>query len=361
MPLTYLVACIALFSSQAALLTSASSFISQTPSYSVQFARRTFVTPEEAKQILRAGEVSLETYAVDATQPLTVADIALREPLIPLNPFEESTPHRFQLYPNYSFICLVPAKDDAHPTTTHNISSPTINDVARILDSVRGECSLFTSGKWWTYRVCFNGAIKQFHAKRTPVFSDNRQQFSLKVEYDDTVPSYVLGRSPVQSPNSTDTTSDVSNISKVDQAPASLTLRILSNGYQNFAAESWSSGTTCDRTGEPRSANVEYYCVPGLKSPRVVSIHETTTCNYVVQVEVGHLCEIPSFNHINLRQKVKEIQCIPILEHGSKWPDLLLEDEETSLVDGVHLPSSESLDTLSKEDLIELIARSQMV
>ena len=85
MALTLLLACIALFSSQAAVLSSASSFISKTPSYSVQFARRTFVTPEEAKQILKAGEVSLDTYAVDATQPLIVADIALREPLIPVS------------------------------------------------------------------------------------------------------------------------------------------------------------------------------------------------------------------------------------------------------------------------------------
>lgn len=172
------------------------------------------------------------------------------------------------------------------------------------------------------------------------------------------MPSYILGRSPVQSSASADATKD---ISKVDRTPANPTLRILGNGFQKYAVENWSDGTFCDKTGESRSTTVEYFCVPGLSAPRIASIHEATTCNYVIQVELGQLCELSSFNHINLKEKTKEIQCIPILEHGSRWPDLLVEDEEF-VADEIQLPdSSESLDTLSKEDLIELIARSQMI
>lgn len=64
--------------------TSPYSFISHLPSYSVQFARRTFVTPDEANQILKAGEINLDTYALDVSQPLKIADVALREPVIPV-------------------------------------------------------------------------------------------------------------------------------------------------------------------------------------------------------------------------------------------------------------------------------------
>ncbi|TIA68521.1 hypothetical protein E3P92_03727 [Wallemia ichthyophaga] len=355
--------------------TSPYSFISHLPSYSVQFARRTFVTPDEANQILKAGEINLDTYALDVSQPLKIADVALREPVIPLNPFEHSTPHRFQLYPDYSFICVVPSDKESEPAATPESHTVSVQDVCRILDTIREECTLFTSGKWyvvvvlrllyliiplrWTYRVCFNGAIKQFHANRTPLFSDDRKELSWKVEFDDKVPSYILGRSPVQASTNADVTKD---ITKVDKTPANPTLKILGNGFQKYAVEEWGNGTFCDKTGEPRSTAVEYYCAPGVLNPRIISIHEVTTCNYVVQVESGQLCELISFNHMNLKGKVKEIECIPILEHGSIWPDLLVEDEEFIVGDQVEVPDhSKSLDTRSKEDLIELIAHSQII
>lgn len=62
-----------------------SSIISQVPSYSVQFTRRTFVTPDEVNDILKAGEISIDEYTQEVSHPLVVADVALREPIIPVS------------------------------------------------------------------------------------------------------------------------------------------------------------------------------------------------------------------------------------------------------------------------------------
>lgn len=43
------------------------------------------MTPDEANQILKAGEISLDTYTLEVSQPLTIADVASREPVIPVS------------------------------------------------------------------------------------------------------------------------------------------------------------------------------------------------------------------------------------------------------------------------------------
>ncbi|TIC25166.1 hypothetical protein E3Q11_03451 [Wallemia mellicola] len=332
-----------------------SSIISQVPSYSVQFTRRTFVTPDEVNDILKAGEISIDEYTQEVSHPLVVADVALREPIIPIDSIEPCTPHIFTLYPNFSFMCLVPSNKMSKPIVAPEPQVPNIQDVSKLLDRIREDCVLYQPGE-------------QFHAKLTPVVSDDLQQYAWKTEFDTNSSSYILGRSPVDNSKNISETKELS--ANQDNSPADPPLKFQSNGFQKYITEEWKDGQICDRTGDPRSTTIEYYCLPGLKQPKVVSIQEITTCNYVMQIQLDQLCEIPVFNDLKIKEDVRAIQCIPILENGSKWPDLLVEedlgyddyndDNKLESPDANELINNEKLESLSREDLISIIARAQL-
>ena len=56
-------------------------------SWRIEFERRTFVTPLEATRIIDiGGDINdhINTYSKDLSKPLTIADISLRDPIVPV-------------------------------------------------------------------------------------------------------------------------------------------------------------------------------------------------------------------------------------------------------------------------------------
>eukprot|EP00039_Didymoeca_costata_P020677 m.342087 g.342087 ORF g.342087 m.342087 type:complete len:625 (-) comp20891_c0_seq1:116-1990(-) len=130
---------------------------------------------------------------------------------------------------------------------------------------LRNACLLTKTG-WWSYEICFNSTIKQFHQ----TLSGKNQTMTLIGRY---------SHSEVTSEN---------------------TLKQIVKG-----------GDICDITMKPRNATVEYICKQG-NHEQVWTIFEPKTCEYEITVVTHLLCP--------KKREAPAIQCIPIQENGQPYP-----------------------------------------
>ncbi|KAK0554528.1 Protein OS-9 [Tilletia horrida] len=66
---------------------------------------------------------------------------------------------------------------------------------------------------------------------------------------------------------------------------------------QRYISQTWSDGTPCVDTGDPREIEVQFHCVPSASShpvDRISMVRETTVCKYVLVIETSRLCSIPA-------------------------------------------------------------------
>ncbi|GBF95116.1 hypothetical protein Rsub_07700 [Raphidocelis subcapitata] len=77
-----------------------------------------------------------------------------------------------------------------------------------------------------------------------------------------------------------------------------------------YVVHTYSSGAGCHLTGRPRTAEVRYTCLRGLRDNAVASVREFPTCNYVVVVSTPLLCGHPAFKPPP--EDVRLISCVPL-------------------------------------------------
>jgi len=133
----------------------------------------------------------------------------------------------------------------------------------------RQDCFYHSTAEWWSYELCINQHIKQFH------LADGKpNQISLigKFEKD-----FDWDKTP--SDDDKEHFSDYENFGK-------------NNGHVQY----YSDGDICDLTGEPRTAKLVHVC-DNLSTIRtkLISIQEPSTCKYEIVLHSQAMCKHPEF------------------------------------------------------------------
>eukprot|EP00697_Spironema_sp_BW2_P000245 gnl/Spiro4/10329_TR5512_c0_g1_i1.p1 gnl/Spiro4/10329_TR5512_c0_g1~~gnl/Spiro4/10329_TR5512_c0_g1_i1.p1 ORF type:complete len:339 (+),score=40.73 gnl/Spiro4/10329_TR5512_c0_g1_i1:93-1019(+) len=157
-----------------------------------------------------------------------------------------------------------------------------------LLKPLTGACFHRHEG-WWTYELCYQKSVRQFHAEGTFPHPSNPKQKMHKI-----VVEYTLGLyDPVL-------TAAARGIPPTEGQPQ--------ESIQHF-----SGGTECDITGKQRSLEVHFKCNPDeTTGHHIASIHEPATCHYVVQFVTPLLCPLPAFQAKT--DPVVAITCSPLDE-----------------------------------------------
>lgn len=150
---------------------------------------------------------------------------------------------------------------------------------SELLDTLGTSCFFRVEG-WWTYELCYNKHVRQFHQEREAVTSE----FFLG-HYDAAATHAYqqrLGQDYLEEAGST-------------------------GAQQRFHVHIYTNGTECDLTRERRQTEVRFACSSESTNNLLVSIKEPTTCHYTLIFYTPMLCA----NHHFKQQEhpVRYINC----------------------------------------------------
>eukprot|EP00884_Botryococcus_braunii_P001004 jgi/Botrbrau1/10904/Bobra.0025s0077.1 len=151
-----------------------------------------------------------------------------------------------------------------------------------LLKVLEGQC-FYRVEDWWTYELCINKHVRQFHKEQDRLMSE-----------------YKLGLY-------NDEKSDLNKI-RTDRSPLS---------EPHYVSQMYDNGEVCDLTDIPRSTEVRYVCSE--EGDRLSAIREPSTCHYVITLSTPRLCPHPAFRRAEPPQ-------ISILCRPENWSPQQLED-----------------------------------
>ncbi|KAH7159011.1 glucosidase II beta subunit-like protein-domain-containing protein [Fusarium sp. MPI-SDFR-AT-0072] len=266
---------------------------SQHPTYSADFAQSTLDQAREADERDNEGD----------------------------NQGQNGPSHTYELMklPPHEYLCSIPIIQPPEPenkTANELAKAEEARELTRatasgweLLSQLEDSCLYFMSG-WWSYSFCNNREIVQFHA----------------------LPSIPNGQPPKRDPNTMDFT-----LGKVPAIPANAAHQAKLNGIENpppaelqvkgdqrYLVQRLEGGTICDLTGRERTIEVQYHCVPGMKTDRIGWIKEVTICAYLMVVNTPRLCNDVAFlppeetraNPISCKLIVGENDQTPLLDQA---------------------------------------------
>ncbi|GAA5880028.1 hypothetical protein JCM1840_005295 [Sporobolomyces johnsonii] len=179
-----------------------------------------------------------------------------------------------------------------------------------LLEPMRGGC-LYQKQNWFTYSFCYGSEIRQFHEIRTAG--------SVGPTEDPNSDTYILGQAPEPSV--------LSSSPKYGSGSAALAkkeARIPSRlgggermGWDEggrYLSQVWEGGTICDKTGLPRTVEVQFHCNTQTID-RIALIRETSICRYVMLIHTPRLCAEPLFleGANKNAQPASSIECRPVV------------------------------------------------
>ncbi|KAI9155436.1 Protein OS-9 [Paramyrothecium foliicola] len=305
------------------------------PQFDVVFAED-FISEKDAQALLDSN-AGHPAYSADFSQP-TAGDIGEADSAESANsegqePAPEHVYEIMNMAP-HQYLCSIPvlqAPEPENQTANELAKAEEARQLSRaaengweLLNDLESLCLYFMSG-WWSYRFCNNREIVQFHAIAT---LPNGQA----PKPDPNSAEYVLGREPAI-PASAQQSANQSP--EDDPIPAELQVK----GDQRYLVQKLVGGTICDLTGRPRTIEVQYHCVPGMKNDRIGWIKEVTICAYLMVVNTPRLCNDVAFLPPK-EKKANPIKCQLILDGQSPEPPLL--DHS--------LPGSRNQETAAKEE-----------
>jgi len=163
-------------------------------------------------------------------------------------------------------------------TTTADKNRP--KSPGELLDSLGNACFYRVEG-WWTYELCYNQHVRQFHQERDTLMSE-----------------FFLGRFDKEA-----TLKHHQTLGKDFEEEA-----VGDAGVpKRFHSQIYTNGTHCDLTQEKRSTEVQFSCSTESSNNIVVSIKEPTTCHYTMVFYTPILC-----GHQHFKQEeepVHHIKC----------------------------------------------------
>ncbi|GAB5364688.1 hypothetical protein AAMO2058_000991100 [Amorphochlora amoebiformis] len=172
---------------------------------------------------------------------------------------------------------------------TANYASQAKIPVPKLLKPLKQHCIYMNQG-WWNYELCYGEHVRQFHMETINTAGVKDKATGTKKTQSQTVTTveFFLGKK---------TTNSTIRIHKGETPSAS------------YASQEYSGGTTCDLTGKLRKVEVRYICDADIGKSRILSIQETSTCEYVMLVSTPLICVSETFQPI--QPKLVEISCFP--------------------------------------------------
>lgn len=214
----------------------------------------------------------------------------------------------------------------------------------------RDECIYYSDKNWWSYELCINQYVRQFHwtNNKTPKQITNIGQFEKDVKWvrtdvDQNLLDVANGKTPkdVSSQEIDAMRIQIANLNKNDASFEDF--RKFYN--KNIHVQYYNLGDTCEVTKKPRKAKVIYKCVDRtVDFMKIQAISEPETCTYQFMVHSPQMCEYSSYYEESKQQNKKQsnilIKCSKILtdEEYVQWENLQekirIENEvkETSLL-----------------------------
>ena len=161
-------------------------------------------------------------------------------------------------------------------------------------------CFRKTEG-WWTYEVCMNEKVRQYHTERRPDPLHKGQHINLEVN------SYILGKYDTSTTNDPPKSANQppkpgrrkdQDKKKVQPHPAGYNMDI-SNARPLALKQTFQWGTPCDLTHKPRETVLEWSCnsLSGSKKTMtyLAEVQEIATCQYLIQMKTPLLCPHEAF------------------------------------------------------------------
>eukprot|EP01116_Phalansterium_solitarium_P001065 TRINITY_DN10864_c0_g1_i1.p1 TRINITY_DN10864_c0_g1~~TRINITY_DN10864_c0_g1_i1.p1 ORF type:complete len:415 (-),score=136.73 TRINITY_DN10864_c0_g1_i1:77-1321(-) len=162
------------------------------------------------------------------------------------------------------YDCTVPAPLENVDQENTTSAAPSFDD---LLEPLSNSC-LYRLAGWWTYEFCFGRHLRQYH-----------QEFDKPVREGE---EFFLGKTQV----------------------------LPGVGHKEYYAVTYTGGTPCDITHEPRSVEVQFICSPDQIPSAIIDIKEPASCTYIVQVATNLVCRHPTLRP--KKEKVQTIYCVPV-------------------------------------------------
>ncbi|KAM0335095.1 hypothetical protein ACHAQA_000130 [Verticillium albo-atrum] len=300
------------------------------PQYEVIFSE-TFISQQEADALLSRGNPH-STYSADFSSQSDLSQ-NVQEATNDKDSTTDDVQETYELMhlaPS-KYLCSIPILEPATP------ENKTANDLAKqeearelarasaagwdLINELDGSCLYYMSG-WWSYSFCYNRQIVQFHA--LPMTPNGKPPVR-----DPNTLDFVLGRGPKSSDLPPGHTSS-------SEQAVSTELQI--KGDQRYLVQRLDGGTICDLTNRERTIEIQYHCMPGLKSDRIGWIKEVTTCAYLMVVNTPRLCNDVAFLPPK-QTSANPISCRLILDTNdpaakAAWHERKTLEAETAMIKG---------------------------
>eukprot|EP00092_Neocalanus_flemingeri_P036781 GFUD01040042.1.p1 GENE.GFUD01040042.1~~GFUD01040042.1.p1 ORF type:complete len:690 (+),score=189.07 GFUD01040042.1:86-2155(+) len=196
-----------------------------------------------------------------------------KEPVVEMDKKDSS-----QLGPSLTMVnmkgqkyrCSLPQVPDS--VTVNDTSGEALElDVAKLLSPLEAAPCIFVTKDWWTYEVCYNRAIKQYH-----------------VEGDTAVGAViVLG---VHNP----------------------ALDSWGRTNETYQPQWYGNGSRCDLTGKLRQTELRFVCNEAAVQEFVGDIFEHQSCEYRIVVHTSKVCGVPWLKTVAVTTPLS-IVCHPVL------------------------------------------------
>lgn len=175
------------------------------------------------------------------------------------------------------FQCILPQLNEEEMSEKEVVHEKD-TDVIELLKPMKSASCLSKGKDWWTYEFCFGHYIKQFHVEDGEIIGQ--------------VITLGLYESDYDWNNETD--QDKFRHSK-----------------QKYHSQYYTNGTKCDLTGQPRNAEVRFFCEEDA-GDYIYRVDEPGTCSYIITVHTSRLCSHPLLKPLP-SNKAHSITCNPLL------------------------------------------------
>lgn len=167
-----------------------------------------------------------------------------------------------------------------------------------LLSSIRERC-IIRMEQYWSYEICFNKKLRQYHEDQVADASGKKAR---------KISEHLLGEAgPSQKqPIAAQREPPAGRTAAENERPP----QFLHKGTMvPYYSEEFGSGDICDLTGRPRRTEVRYVCDPDALHV-FESISETSTCMYLAVVHTNVLCAHPLYSSVQ-SNAVNSVTCIP--------------------------------------------------
>ncbi|KAG4306443.1 hypothetical protein PORY_000431 [Pneumocystis oryctolagi] len=206
---------------------------------------------------------------------------------------------------NEKYFCTTPkvhyeSTDNEKSETNlekENESEKALENGLKLISSLENSCIYYLEG-WWTYVLCYNKYVKQFH----PLDWDGSQK-SLRILENQSENYYLMGRFNTS----------------IKKGTSIFSSKIEHNGDSYYISQRVGGGTYCNLIQENRHIEIQYICEPDTYD-KIVFVAEISTCSYKMIVHTSKLCKEPFFNQLN-NKDAHIINCERILDDNeyTKW------------------------------------------